>query len=157
MCNYFTVPINLGYSKDGVKWNYFEEMPKKEYNRIETFLYNKMMKTGDYVLLYITKKGLNQISTKEAGYDKTYGVYAIGRILASPPQKMDDPNDRNAGEIVIQVDIEYYNLKEPLANFPSSVKPTTPNGRPFMINNIDRAFIKKIENAKSNAQFKPII
>lgn len=157
MCNYFIVPINLGYSKDGVKWNYFKEMPKKEFNRIETFLYNKMMKTGDYVLLYITQKGLNQINPKEAGYDKIPGVYAIGRILSSPPQKMDDQNDRNAGKIIVQVDIEYYSLEKPLAEFPSSVKPTTPNGRPFMINNIDSDFIEKFENAKSNAKFKPII
>lgn len=153
MCNYFVIPINVGYSKKGIQWNYFSEMPKKELNRVETFLYDTNMKTGDYVFLYITKKGLSQINTKES---QVPGVYAIGRILSSSPQKMEDQNDRNVGDIVIQVDLEYYNTERPLANFPDSVKPK-PHGRPFIINDIDDDFIEIIETAKSNAKFKPII
>lgn len=154
---YFTIPINVAISKEGIQWNYFSEMQKKENDRTETFLYEKQMKAGDHVLLYITQKGLEQIKPTEVGYNNQPGVYAIGRILASPPKKMDDTKDRNRGSMIIQVDIEYYNLNKPLEKFPDIVKPNCPGGEPFLIKNPDKSFFDKIKKAKSNAQYKPFI
>lgn len=151
--NYFSIPINIAYSKEGLQWNYFLEMPKKNSNRTETFLYKEPMKPGDYVLLYITQTGFTQASYK----NKTAGVYAIGRILSTPPFLMKDSDDRNKGKTVIQVDIEYYNLDKPLGDFSLSAKPYYPAGEPFIIQNIDSTFLKKISTAKTNATFKPFI
>lgn len=78
-------------------------------------------------------------------------------ILTPPPFLMKDSDDRNKGKTVIQVDIEYYNLDKPLGDFSLSAKPYYPAGEPFIIQNIDSTFLKKISTAKTNATFKPFI
>lgn len=35
--NYFSIPINIAYSKEGIQWNYFLEMPKNTQTGLKHF------------------------------------------------------------------------------------------------------------------------
>lgn len=155
--NYFLVCINVGPNKNGIVWDYFTEMGMeiKKADRVETFKHHPLMKQGDYVLLYITKKGLQSTNRTPDEVLKRTGVHAIGRVLSAHPFEMKNIDDRNFGEVVVKVSIDFYNLENKMS-FPNYIKPNS-GAEVQIINSNNKKFQDSLKKEMENAEFKPIL